>query len=392
VIRPDRGWGRAAFALLLAGSVAAQEAADPPRAPVSSRPVEDAVAGRDRALAWLCAAQREDGCFSSRVMEQVHEATFSVETFHAWGVAAHALACQALLEGPETEVRRAALDRGLRWFAASRTPRRGNEWDNDAVWAWLYGFVLAVEVAADPRFAGTEPGAAVAAKGREFLGCLLRNQVPEGGFGYYDDPPYTRRPKWATSFCTALAVPALLRAIDLGWLDDPRVAARAVRYVQDCRLPNGAFAYDLRPVPRSFAGESIDTVKGALGRIQVCHWALRAAGDEAVDHDDLRRGLGLFFAHHRFLSVARMRPIPHEAYYANAGYFFHFGHHYAARVIGELPAAEREVWHGRLRARLLETQREDGSFCDFLGSNYMVVAGTAFAAMALDLGVPAEGG
>ena len=347
----------------------------------------DARAARDRALAFLVTTQRDDGGFSRLTLEQIHEETYSVETFHAWGIAAHALACEALLRAPESPERRVALDRGLRWFSACRTPLRGSDWDNDAVWSWLYGVVLGTAVAADERFVGTELGADVAAKSRVFLDALVRNQVPTGGFGYYDDPPYTRRPKWATSFCTALVLPALEKAMSLGWLADPGVAARARRYVLDCRLPNGAFAYDLRPVPRSFAGESIDTVKGALGRIQVCHWALTEVGDASVSADDVRRGLGLFFAHHEFLATARMRPIQHEGNYANAGYFFLFGHEYAGRAIEALPETERAPWRQKFWAELLPTQRASGAFCDFLVSRYTVVAGTAMAALGLGAGL-----
>lgn len=379
-----------ATAAVLFVAAASAQTVEAERPPAETATVAEARAALDRALAWLVAAQRDDGAFSTLVLEQIHEAAFSVETFHAWGVAAHALACEALLDAPETPERRASLERGLEWFAAARTPLRGNTWDNDAVWAWLYGYTLAVAVGSDARFAGTELGDRVAVKGREYLGWLVRNQVPEGGFGYYDDAPYSRRPKWATSFCTALVLPALQHGVDLGWVDDPAVVRRATRYVQRCRLPNGAFAYDLRPVPRSFAGESIDSVKGSLGRIQVCHWALREVGVDSVDLEDVRWGLAMFFAHHRFLAVARMRPIPHEAFYANAGYFFLFGHRYAASAIELLPDAEQEEWHARLRGVLLPTQRENGAFCDFLGSTYMVVAGTAFAAHALAAGLPEE--
>jgi hypothetical protein len=114
---------------------------------------------------------------------------------------------------------------------------------------------------------------------------------------------------------------------------------------------------------------------------------LTTVGDTSVDLEDLRRGLGLFFAHHEFLATARMRPIPHEGHYANAGYFFLFGHEYAGRAIEALPEEERGPWRAKLWAELLPTQRESGGFCDFLGSRYTVVAGTAMAALALGAGL-----
>ena len=104
----------------------------------------------------------------------------------------------------------------------------------------------------------------------------------------------------------------------------------------------------------------------------------------------VRRGLEQFFEHHRFLAVARMRPIPHEAYYANAGYFFYFGHYYAGLAIELLPEAEREPFRQKLRTKLLETQRKDGTYCDFLGISYMVNSSTAFATMALQAGLAAK--
>ena len=67
-----------------------------------------------------------------------------------------------------------------------------------------------------------------------------------------------------------------------------------------------------------------------------------------VDHDDLLEGLDEFFEHHRFLDVARKKPYPHEAYYANSGYFYFFGHYYAARILELLPVAEKVRYQARL--------------------------------------------
>jgi hypothetical protein len=199
-------------------------------------------------------------------------------------------------------------------------------------------------------------------------------------------PTFTRRPKWATSFATACVLPALAAAQQLDWLQDAKVLERATKYVHRCRLPSGAYSYELDPIPGWHGGEHIDNVKGSLGRIQVCQWALRTQGDADVTEERIRWGLGQFVEHHRFLQVARMRPVPHEAYYYNASYFYFFGHYYCAMCIQLLPEGEREAWHAKLRPLILQTQRKDGSFCDTLGVDYMVVSGTAFAAMALQAG------
>ena len=182
-------------------------------------------------------------------------------------------------------------------------------------------------------------------------------------------------------------VPALDVASKLGWLSDASTHERAVAFVRRCRLPNGAYEYDLNPVPRLTGGEHINDVKGSLGRIQVCNWALRQAGEPTVTDAVIRRGVEQFFEHHRFLAVARMRPVPHEAYYMNAGYFFYFGHYYCGLAIELLPAVEREPFREQLRTKLLATQRPDGSYCDFLGSSYMVSASTAFATLAMQVGL-----
>jgi hypothetical protein len=220
---------------------------------------------------------------------------------------------------------------------------------------------------------------------------LGRNQSYTGGWGYYDDPPFTQRPKWGTSFSTACVLPALERAVALGWgvgqeEDGRAMLRRALTYVQRCVLPNGAYAYDLSIIPR-VGGESINDAKGSLGRIQIGNWARRMLGDERVTDDSLRSGLEVFFAEHRFLDAAFMRPRPHEAYYANAAYFYHFGHYYAAEAIELLPAAERAAWHAKLRPQLVKTQRKDGSLTDFLGSGYLRLASTGFTILALQAGM-----
>jgi len=348
---------------------------------------EQALASLERSLAFITNSQNSDGSWCGSAPDSVMELGFNPETYYTWQLGAVELTLMSLLQCDETPERRRALERGLEWFCTTRLPARGSDWDVDYMWPSLYGVVCALDALDDPRFAAQEWQHKLDARGRAFMEILVRSQVPDGGWGYYDDPPFTNRPKWATSFATATVVPALADAHRRGWFADPKVRERAVAYVAGCALPNGAYEYDLNPIPRAGVGESINAVKGSLGRIQICNWALRRCGIEFVTDEKLREGLGFFMDHHRFLDVARMRPVPHEAYYANAGYFYFFGHYYAALAINELPASEREAWHAKLRPHLVKCQYADGSTSDFLHSRYDVLASTAYAAMALDLGL-----
>lgn len=348
---------------------------------------DDARTALNRALAWIVARQNPDGSWGTDTVESLHELNYSPASFSAWKLAGGAISTLALLGAEETPERRKALDRAVEFVLRVERPRRGNDWDIDNNWAALYVTVLLEKVARDPRYQGEPWKTRIAARGAEYLEHLEAQQDPLGGWGYYEGPVVSRRPTWSTSFSTACVVPALIGAKELGWPVDERMLARAIEYVRRCALPNGAYEYDLRPIPRITGGESINDVKGSLGRIQVCNWARFRAEDPRVTPEKLREGLRQFFDNHQFLDVARMRPIPHEAYYANAGYFYFFGHYHAAMVIESLPEAEREAWHARLRAEIVKAQGDEGHFIDFVGSFYSYTYATGFAALALQAGL-----
>lgn len=351
---------------------------------------EQARTALAKSLKWLVDQQKAAGTWGSFVPTDVMELGFAAETYYDWNLASNFLACLALLECEETPARWAALERGLRASCEKRLPVRGADWDNDAMWTALYAVVALTRAAEDPRLQAAGWQELIGRRGRDYLRLLSENQVPEGGWGYYDDPVFSARPKWATSFSTACVVPALAQARALGWLEDARMQDRAARYVDRCRLPSGAYEYDLNAIPRVRGGEHINEVPGSLGRIQVCNWALASVGVRRITPELIREGLEQFFREHRYLDAARLRPIPHEAYFANAGYFYFFGHYYAALAINLLPAAEREGLHARLRPHLVKALREDGSCTDFLTSQYDVIASTAFLALALNAGMPAS--
>ena len=378
-----------------AGTQAAQAAVPAPQAAATERVSvperlsrEDLRGPIDRAVAYLVATQEPDGHWGTRAPgEALLELGYALDTYYAWQVAGHALVCMALAAVPETEERRAALEAAVDWLCTTDIPTRGEDWDIDHIWSALYGFVACVELLDDPRLAEDPWRGKLERRGKAFFAVLERHQALSGGWAYYDDPPFMRTPTWATSFCTALVLPPLLRAKELGWGVDDKVVARAERYIRRCQMPGGAYSYDLTPIPRVAGVEHINLIEGSLGRTQVCNWALRLAGVESVTDDVIREGLDAFFRLHGFLDDARTLPIPHESYFANAGYFYFFAHYYAARVINLLPAEEREEWHARLRPHLVKTQWENGATSDFLDSTYLINASTSYMILSLSLGL-----
>ena len=128
---------------------------------------------------------------------------------------------------------------------------------------------------------------------------------------------------------------------------------------------------------------SINRPGGSLGRSQVCNLALRLYGDERVNDDVLKTWLNRLFARNGWLNIGRKRPIPHESHFGVAGYFYYYGHWYAAMCIDQLPANERPYFQDHLAHILLPLQERDGSWWDYPFYNYHQQYGTAMAVMSL---------
>ncbi|HUT01973.1 MAG TPA: hypothetical protein VM031_05935, partial [Phycisphaerae bacterium] len=89
-------------------------------------------------------------------------------------------------------------------------------------------------------------------------------------------------------------------------------------------------------------------------------------------------------------SRARKFPVPHESWFAVAGYFFYYGHFYAGACIEQLPAAERPHFQQHLARILIDLQEKDGSWWDYPMYDYHQGWGTAYAMMALGRCLPSE--
>ncbi len=339
-------------------------------------------AGTGRAVEFLLRAQKPDGAWGgpqNAVYTFTGDVWSNPETHRAWTVATTGLCVEALLRGESSTAELESARRGVEYLLANAAVGRPNEWDTMNNWAYIYGLQGLAAAYADeglrdwPRRAEIEPLAAQLVRKLEF------HQSLNGGWGYLEfDGPRTAQPQWATSFMTAAGVIAMQDAAAAGLAHDDDMLRRALSAVRQCRLPNGAFTYSVPAIADPRHSEWIDQVKGSLSRIQVCNLALKRGGDP-ISAEQLRTGLRQFFAHHRFLDIARNRPIPHETYYFNSGYFYFFGHYYAARVIELLPAGQRDEWWRRLQFETLKSQQADGSMWDYDMHAYGKAYGTGYA-------------
>lgn len=341
------------------------------------------VAALRRGVDWLLAHQNADGSWGGW-----HEAGpwdefwSNIHTHKAWITATTGLAVMSLLEHPDDDRARAAVLRGLDFLAAEPAPQRPSDWDVDNTWGYVYGLDCLATVLLDGRVKDTPREARLRAKGEEFIEKLAAYQTPSGGWGYYDFDSLAQRPSWATSFQTAAGAVALAQARDAGLPVPGRMLERALEALRRCRLPNGAWSYSVDPVPQ-LALEWIDNPKGSLARIQACNFAFLRAGASDITRTDVLAGLDEFFRHHRFLDVAYQKPIPHEAFYLNSGYFYFFGHFYAARLLDTLEPAERARYAARLAREVVKRQEPDGSLWDYHMNAYGRPYGTAFGTMTL---------
>ncbi len=122
---------------------------------------------------------------------------------------------------------------------------------------------------------------------------------------------------------------------------------------------------------------------GSLGRSQACNLALRLWGDKRITDEVLTTWLDRLFSRNGWLSIGRKRPVPHESWFAVAGYFFYYGHYYAALCIEQLPDDQQHDHQAHLATILLNIQEKDGSWWDYPLYNYHQQYGTAYALMTL---------
>jgi hypothetical protein len=334
-------------------------------------------------LAWMITNQNKEGSWGTHESPRPIEVLADVPGSHqAFQVATTGLSLAALDGYPSHSAEKEqAVDRAVDWLLDHFDVKRANGMEHYNVWSFGYGLQgFAEHLIARPDDPRAEKIRAACARLVEKLGMY---QTLDGGWGYLSlgVVPTFQPSETSMSFTTATIVVALDRARKIGIELPQKMVARAIENLERSRLPDGAFLYGdyLKYRPRM----GINMIKGSACRTPACEYALRLFGEKVTDAE-YEKGLEeLLFRQACFQKVALRRPIPHESWYSVSGYFYLYGHAYAAYVIESLPKEKQGRYWKALVEAAKACREPDGSYWDYPLYSYHKPYGTAYALMVL---------
>jgi hypothetical protein len=346
--------------------------------PVSAGELDDAIA---RGVAFLLTAQRSDGSWGSADNTKGGIDIYAPPpgAHHAFRSGVTGLCVAAVIEsGVETAEVARAVEHGEAWLL-ERLPRLRRATPDALYNVWGHAYGIEALVLLHGRHAGEPERQAVI---RECIASqvelLDRYESINGGWGYYDFEIGARKPAASpNSFTTATVLLALADARDLGVEVPQQLFDRGLAVIRRQAKPDRSYLYGdyLKYVP----AHPVNRPGGSLGRSHACNAALRRLGDPDLTDAAIRAWLDRLFARNGWLDLGRKKPIPHESWFAVAGYFFFYGHFYAAECIHALPEADRPPLQDSLARILLPLQEPNGCWWDYPFYDYHTQYGTAFA-------------
>lgn len=331
----------------------------------------------DGSVDYLLRTQNQSGSFGTGRTKRGYEILATVPGSHqAFRVATTSLAVMALRDalGQRPDARE-AVEKSVDWLAEHARVGRPHGLELYNVWSHAYGLRAIVQAYIhEPEGERKERLSAMADR---LITALDRYQTLDGGWGYLDFDFKTIKPAGSSmSFTTATALIGLHEAREAGFVVPQRVIDKATTCVRRARMADGAYIYGDYLKYRPAHG--VNQIKGSTCRTSTCNLALFLF-DQGVDQQDLKDGLQMLFDHQHFSFIARKRPVPHESWYANSGYFYLYGHYYGALVLEHLEPADRQAMGATLRDIILPQQEPDGSFWDYPIYGYGKAYGTAYA-------------
>ena len=312
------------------------------------------------------------------------------DTTYAYANSTSALACMALLMQPSTPELDLALQRGYSQLIDARETRHVTLDTFFNVWSYTYMTEALARGLKDKRLETLHDG--MRERCRAELDGLLRIQAIDGGWAYFDfgQKLYPSSGKISTTFNAGAALVALKAAQEVGFEIPERAVRIAIDYLFRTRFPYGTYGYSTSHT--YYPSGDINKIIGSLCRTQVCDYGIMLWQDEAKENknprltlDATRTSLDNFYELHDYLEVGRCRPIPHESWFAISGYFYYFGHYYAAYNVDLLKGDEKKRYADTLAQLIADSQDEDGAFWDFPIMQYSKPYGTGYAIVAMSL-------
>lgn len=346
--------------------------------PIHARPLDKAL---DEGITFLITTQNADGSWGTGLQTRGTEIYSMVPGSHdAYRVGTSALATlalgEAIRDGHKLPKLATAYRKGLDYLVNHGDARRDNGPILYNTWAHIYALqAISVELQ-------HKPSARLRAAAEHQLDQMRRYETYLGGWNYYDFEAQTQKPSLApTSFQTAAGLVALDEARKAGIAVPQKMIDLAVRRVEETRMGDGSYLYgsDYLYNPRLPANMG----RGSIGRAQSNNYALWISDSKKVGQPQAVEGLKSFFENHQWIEMGRKRPYPHEAWYQTSGYYFYFGHYYAAKIIERLPSTQRAEAQEKMKSIILPLQEGDGSWWDYAMWDYHKPYGTAYAVMIL---------
>ncbi|OHB65930.1 MAG: hypothetical protein A2V70_03055 [Planctomycetes bacterium RBG_13_63_9] len=365
--------------------------AGPKPRPVKMPSAEEIDGSIRRGVGFLLGRQNKDGSWgSARRTKGLNIDAPVPGAHHAFRSAVTALCISALIEvgGDDPRVT-AAIDRGEACiFEHLPTVRRATPEVFYNTWSHAYAIEALVRMLQRQPDDGPrcERIHRLIEQQIEMLG---RYECVDGGWAYYDSAYRTQKPGDSTiCFVTATVLVAFDEARQVGIEVPERLVKRGTASILRQRKADFSYCYGEYLKMRPMRG--INRPAGSLGRSQACSLAMRLWGDPLVTDAVLTTWLDRLFARNGWLDIGRKRPIPHESWFQVAGYFFYYGHYYAAKCIEQIEPSQRGPYQGQLARILLDLQEKDGCWWDYPLYDYHQQYGTAFALMTLGRCRPAQ--
>jgi len=336
-----------------------------------------------RGVDFLVGYQNDDGSWGSPTRTKGLNIYAPVPgAHHAFRTATTAMCIMALIEsGSETPEVKQSLDRGEQWLL-TYLPRLRRATPTAIYNVWGHAYSIQALVRMHRRHDDASFRERLVELIKQQFDLLDRYESVDGGWGYYDFRLGTKKPASSSiSFVNATVLVAFHEAKSIGVEPPEKNVKRAIAALIRQRKSDFSYLYGEYLKDRPMRG--INRPGGSLGRSQACNISLRLWGDEKITDEVLDTWLHRLFARNGWLSIGRKRPIPHEAWFQVAGYFYYYGHYYAALCIEDLPVESRSLFQSHMAQTIIPKQERDGSWWDYPLYDYHQPYGTAFALMTL---------